>query len=584
MKKGVIQLICTFVLIAVAVLSSVFIFAPEGVADANSAWYHYEGVNSVGAIVKSGNCPVVVDREDLTFDIYKDDGGHFYTEYEDPKGKVSAKYTFRNPDDTTAVVGLLFPFGFAPEHGEDYREDNKKYYSVKVGGEDIDKRIRYTYKVRRNNSYGIMQFHIVEDRKFLSDEYINATGLESDKTVYKYTCTAKDGSHTYNHIDIVYWDADCRILCAYDEETSNPNGEWRRPYDEIPYVQVPCDKDGKVTFYTTEKISYSNVVCRAESTKHLPFEYVGEVTLEDAVMSTYDESDGIEKVDWYNAFTARACSDTQSEFINLAFETKNRFRWYDYTLTFAPGETIINEVVAPMYPCVTNNYTPLVYKYTYLLSPARTWASFGEFHLRINTDMYVKDASVGKLKKHKGYYEYSCNGLPANELTFNVCASAAPITRSAWWGLVFTGIGLAVTSVIWLPILIVIIVKVHKKRKLKKAMKESQNQPTLYVPVPDQSAEHPSDAAFEDKTLESGVKSAEIDKSDADANANSNTDANTCDGDNNEDASTCENGCDVDNTVSENCAENDKVASENDDDTDKNTGEKGGENDKNKQE
>lgn len=535
MKKGVIQLICTFVLIAVAVLSSVFIFAPEGVADANSAWYHYEGVNSVGAIVKSGNCPVVVDREDLTFDIYNDDGGLFYTEYEDPKGKVSAKYTFRNPDDTTAVVGLLFPFGFAPEYSEyDNSEDNKKYYSVKVGGEDIDKRIRYTYKVRRNDSHGIMQFHIVEDRKFLSDEYINATGLESDKTVYKYTCTAKDGSHTYNQIDVVYWDANCRILCTYDEENSNPNGEWRRPYGEIPYAKVPCDKDGKVTFYTTEKISYSNVVCRAESTKQLPFEYVGEVTVEDAVMSTYDESEGIEKVDWYNAFTARACSDTQSEFINLAFETENRFRWYDYTLTFAPGETIINEVVAPMYPNVTNNYTPLIYKYTYLLSPARTWASFGEFHLRINTDMYVKDASVGKLKKHKGYYEYSCSGLPANELTFSVCSSAAPITRSAWWGLVLTGIGLAVTSVIWLPILIVIIVKVHKKRKLKKAMKESQNQPIAYVPVPDQCAEHPSDAAFD---------------------------------------------CDR-----ESCDENDKNADENNDVTDKIAGENCAENDKNKQE
>lgn len=555
MKKGVIQLICTFVLIAVAVLSSVFIFAPDGVADANSAWYHYEGVNSVGAIVKSGNCPVVVDREDLTFDIYKDDGGHFYTEYEDPKGKVSAKYTFRNPDDTTAVVGLLFPFGFAPEHGEsDYREDNKKYYSVKVGGEDIDKRIRYTYKVRRNDSYGIMQFHIVEDRKFLSDEYINATGLESDKTVYKYTCTAKESYNVYRYVDLIFYDANCRILCAYDEESSNPSGEKYRTYGEIPYAQVPCDEDGKITFFATEKLSDNTLLCRAESEKYFPFEYVGEVTIEDAVMSTYDESEGIEKADWYNAFTARACSDTQSEFINLAFEIKNRFRWYDYTLTFAPGETIINEVVAPMYPCVTNNYTPLIYKYTYLLSPARTWTSFGEFHLRINTDMYVKDASVGKLKKHKGYYEYSCNGLPANELTFNVCASAAPITRSAWWGLVITGIGLAVTSVIWLPILIVIIVKVHKKRKLKNAMKESRNQPILYVPVPDQCAEHPSDDAFEGKTLENGVKSAETDKADA------NTDANTC-----------ERGRDVDKNAGENCGENDKNAGETFDGTDKNT-------------
>ena len=62
MKKDIKKFIYTFVLIAVAVLSSVFIFAPEGVASANSAWDSYDGVDSVGAIVKGGNCPIVVDR------------------------------------------------------------------------------------------------------------------------------------------------------------------------------------------------------------------------------------------------------------------------------------------------------------------------------------------------------------------------------------------------------------------------------------------------------------------------------------------------------------------------------------------
>ena len=118
-----------------------------------------------------------------------------------------------------------------------------------------------------------------------------------------------------------------------------------------------------------------------------------------------------------------------------------------------------------------------------MLSPAKSWASFGEFHLRINTDMYVKNASVGKLKKHKGYYEYSCQGLPDGELTFSMCKSPAPITRSAWWGLVITGIALAITSVIWIPIIAVIIVKVRKKRIEKKVLQSYSEQKPPYSPV-----------------------------------------------------------------------------------------------------
>ena len=195
MKKDIKKFIYTFVLIAVAVLSSVFIFAPEGVASANSAWDSYDGVDSVGAIVKGENCPIVVDREDLTFDIYQSDVGIFYDEYESPTGKVSAKYTFRNPTDITAKVGLIFPFGYAPEHYEyatDKDKDNKKYYSVNADGADIPKRIRNTYKQRREN-YDIVQFDLDTDVEYLSEDYIETDELKKDTKVYKYVCHAKDG-------------------------------------------------------------------------------------------------------------------------------------------------------------------------------------------------------------------------------------------------------------------------------------------------------------------------------------------------------------------------------------------------------
>lgn len=481
MKKDIKKFIYTFVLIAVAVLSSVFIFVPEGVASANSAWFKYDGVNSVGAIVRGENCPIVVDREDLTFDIYQSDVGSFYGEYEDPTGKVSAKYTFRNPTDITAKVELIFPFGYAPErygYESDDDNDNKKYYSVSADGADISKRIRNTYKQRREN-YDIVQFDLGEDTKYLSDDYLQIDGLPSDTKMYEYVCHTKVEYDVEEKISIYrLLDSTQQILCRTQYYGFTRSG--------TAYARVPCNEDGDATFYCFEELGSDTIACRYANDDYgysskFDFEFVKETTLLDAVLASKGETDEVEDVDWYNSFVARY--DKNGKFSNTYFETDYRFRWYDYTLEFAPYQTIVNEVVAPLYPQVTREYTPRVHKYTYLLSPAKTWAGFGEFHLRINTDMYVKNVSVGKMKKHKGYYEYSCQGLPDGELTFNICKSPAPITQSAWWGLVITGIVLALTSVIWIPIVAVIIVKVRKKRIEKKVLQSYNEQKPPYNPA-----------------------------------------------------------------------------------------------------
>ncbi len=475
MKKSIEKYIYTFVLIAVAVLSSVFIFAPEGVASANSAWFKYDGVDSVGAIVRDKNCPIVVDREDLTFDIYKDDIGSFY-EYENPAGKVSAKYTFRNPTDITAKVGLIFPFGYAPEYKSETsaERDNKKYYSVTQDGADIHKRIRNTYRPRRREDYDIVQFDLNTDTEYLSEDYIETDELKKDTKVYKYVCHAKDGYDIPQKV-YVSWNDDIegKVFCNFSNYDDYGYYEYKRVY-------VKCDENGDAVFYSTQDILSSLMI--KSGSNLLYYDAAGEDTLFNAVMSTYGEENGVEEVDWYNSFVARYYNC--NTFINTNFNVEDRFRWYDYTLEFAPYQTIVNEVVAPLYPHVTREYTPRMHDYTYLLSPAKSWASFGEFHLRINTDMYVKNVSVGKMKKHKGYYEYSCQGLPDGELTFSMCKSPAPITTDAWWGLVITGIVLAVTSVIWIPIVAVIIVKVRKKRIEKKVMQSQNVQRPVYRPVP----------------------------------------------------------------------------------------------------
>ena len=84
-------------------------------AYANSAQRHWSGTDVTGAVVTGEDCPIVVERELLTFDVqefpeqYYPDTDSFlaYT------GKVTAEYTFRNPADYTvngsAVRGFRRP-------------------------------------------------------------------------------------------------------------------------------------------------------------------------------------------------------------------------------------------------------------------------------------------------------------------------------------------------------------------------------------------------------------------------------------------------------------------------------------------
>ena len=104
MKRKVITVIFTVLL-----LSAVFIQSTH----ANSAQRHWSGTDSTGALVKDKNCPLVVDKELLTFDV-QEFPKNYYNNIEEflaYTGKVTAEYTFRNPADYTVTATLVFPFG-----------------------------------------------------------------------------------------------------------------------------------------------------------------------------------------------------------------------------------------------------------------------------------------------------------------------------------------------------------------------------------------------------------------------------------------------------------------------------------------
>ena len=101
-------------------------------------------------------------------------------------------------------------------------------------------------------------------------------------------------------------------------------------------------------------------------------------------------------------------------------------RWYEYTLTLEPGQTLKNAVTAPLYPAIDAGYTPSLYSYTYLLSPAKTWAQFGELEVVVKTPYYMTESGIDGFTKTDGGYALTLPGLPESELTFTLSESETP--------------------------------------------------------------------------------------------------------------------------------------------------------------
>ena len=61
------------------------------------------------------------------------------------------------------------------------------------------------------------------------------------------------------------------------------------------------------------------------------------------------------------------------------------------------------------------------------MSPAKTWKSFGELEIVINTPYYVSSCSIEGFTKTETGYTVKLNGLPDGELTFNLSTSENPV-------------------------------------------------------------------------------------------------------------------------------------------------------------
>ena len=198
MAKSAMMLARRSVGILLICLAAMAMFCPNE-ALANSARMHWEGVASPGAIAVDSDCPLVVERELLTFDVV-DLPREYYGDDEDPlsyASTVTATYQFRNPAEYAVSATLAFPFGALPDYlqdslfaveGAEYAQLVSGGVGVLVNGEPAQTTLRHTY------FYPYGYFDLERDIALLVDGYVDDPFYVPDLPVTKFTYEVSEHS------------------------------------------------------------------------------------------------------------------------------------------------------------------------------------------------------------------------------------------------------------------------------------------------------------------------------------------------------------------------------------------------------
>lgn len=410
---------------------------------ANSTQRYWDGADTVGTILQNSNSPIVVEKELLTFDIqqFPDIYSRELEQFLEYSGKVTAEYTLYNPSDYSVTATLLFPFGCLPSYApaDCYGRDVKNY-GILVNGAAVDRTLRHTLYD------GFSKFDLEKDLGLLDDDYMTNPFYSPEMPVTQYVFIPSDvDTETYKAADV-----------AFDIEQEDP---LRRIYF-VGQNGYSCLEDGTVRIgKTVQKENPLTVYVIGQDYSEFPqwkfyngmsFDASNEIegtvqlvsreemTFLDFALMEWAADTGVTKVDWYNALVTMLTSPPNDAGSDLHLWndldlSNSLMRWYEYEMLLGPSARIVNSVTAPMYPSITEQYEPSVYSYTYLLSPAKTWAEFGSLDIAINTPFYLTGSSLDGFEKKASGYTLHMDGLPDGELMFDLCTDQQPVKSSYYW-------------------------------------------------------------------------------------------------------------------------------------------------------
>lgn len=478
-NKRLLCLICLLLLIPCLILP----------VSANSAQQHWTGTDASGAIVTDGESPIVVEKELLTFDLSEFPSNHYYDNdaFLAYSGRVTAEYTFYNPSDMIVSASLAFPFGRLPSYSDNSEMNDVSKYTVTLNGEEVNTVVRHTL------SYAYGDFDIDSELPLISEGYIETDFYKPDTTVTLYAWTVSGIGEEYRAANVAFdvsADETERIYYMVGQSGGHRQkdgdyrvSDWAENNDSVliyVFGEAPAEIP-KLTLYENGGVEDGEEIGGAVSFKGKEV-----MTFEDFALLNREEDSPVSEIDWYNAVITELCEGGRNgEFPVVSLSSyesgfaRDLMRWYQYEITLEPGEKAVNTVVAPMYPDIDLTYVPAIHEYTYLVSPASTWADFGELKIILNTPYYLTKSSYEGFKKTDSGYEVTFDGLPTDsngeviDFVFTLSTEENPVHKSKTpegirTGILYAFVFYGVPIIIGLAAIAVIVLIVHIIRKIKK--------------------------------------------------------------------------------------------------------------------
>ena len=451
-------------IIPALLISSLLLTLP---ASANSAKKGWNGTDATGTMITDQNCPIVVEGELLTFDISEFPEESYNSEYDflAYSGSVTAEYTFYNPADYTVTATLAFPFGKLPEYVHFARNDYADRYGVSVNGSPIQATVRHTM------THMYSGFDVEKELPKLADEYIDNYLYKPDTPVYRQTYTVSGIDEQLGWVTAAFvWRGGPKLI-SHMGGWSLSNGYRQRTYakngDEITLWFIGSYPD------SIPWRLYEEAACETPAEGAVQLAETEQMTFEQFALQSYDPDSGISQIDWYNSIVTyltnhQSIYDTIENVDRNLDITHSLLRWYEYEITLQPGERITNTVTAPIYPGINAYYTPSIYDYTYLLSPAKTWSAFGSLDIVVNTPFYITESSIEGFEKTDSGYALSLNGLPDGDLNFTMSESKNPVYAVNPLTIIACVIPLLPFLILLIALVIGIVILVRHKRRQKR--------------------------------------------------------------------------------------------------------------------
>lgn len=423
-----------------AVSLCVLLATTPAAASANSGPVYWENTPSF-SVMPLKNCPVTVEREDLSFDFSGNREGHY-----SPMAEVTAVYRMKNPTgkaigvqtafpliaslpdisptederqgvpvigdtlsisvDGKAVPFETFPGVGMPEAGvsRNYYTENGGLVKTSLPGFDAVLKSVNAGNGRRKIVTGSGQRYGVTAEQG-GGVQVRTSGKSTYLLSHGFSGMSSDGSSvTLSANDLKKGESVSFLALGGEAAVTAISSDGKPdPAGKLEIRKTNCTIDA----YVQEMLRESRV-CRADKSENLFSHLMPRV--EDSMESFF--ADGNHAYGDSNLYDFLQ----QQRLIVLCFETQFP----------AGGERTVTVKYAMSGSMDSVKTQKPVYSYAYLLNPAKGWAGFRDLNIRIVPPKEAPNLVAGSLSFKKspgGAYTASLPSLPQNDLTFSLCES-----------------------------------------------------------------------------------------------------------------------------------------------------------------